>query len=146
MKKLFVFTAVLLVCCSFAFAQKPNIDSLQKAYNKNRQDTTLVQLYFLKSMYTFLTTNVDSGLMYSRKALELSQKIHFRKGVVRALSGIATYQQLSGDLPGSLKTTFDALPEAIKLSEMRVVASCYNTRGLTYSTLKDRKRLLDNYY
>ncbi|HWD86763.1 MAG TPA: ATP-binding protein [Mucilaginibacter sp.] len=146
MKKIFAFTILLIAVCDIAFAQAPNIDSLQKAYNKNRQDTSLVQLYFLKSMYTFLTTNVDSGMAYSRKALELSEKIHFRKGVVRALSGIATYQQLSGDLPGSLKTTFDALPEAIKLSEMRVVASCYNTRGLTYSTLNDHKRSLDNYY
>jgi len=146
MKRIFSLTILFIAVCNIAFAQKPNIDSLQKAYNKDRQDTTLVQLYVLKSMYTFLTTNVDSGMMYSRKAFELSQKIHFRKGVVRALSGIATYQQLSGDLPGSLKTTFDALPEAIKLSEMRVVASCYNTRGLTYSTLKDRKKLLDNYY
>src|SRR5436305_13576387 len=100
MKKLLVFTALFLICCGTVMAQKPNIDSLQKAYNKNWQDTTLVQLYFLKSMYTFLTTNVDSGMMYSRKALELSQKIHFRKGVVRALSGIATFQNLSGDLPG----------------------------------------------
>ncbi|MBS1532512.1 MAG: GHKL domain-containing protein [Bacteroidetes bacterium] len=146
MKRIFLFIVLLIATCNIVFAQKPNIDSLQKVYNKNRQDTTLVQIYFLKSMYTFLTTNVDSGLIYSRKALELSQKINFRKGVVRALSGIATYQNLSGDLPGSLKTTFQALPEAIDLKEMRVVASCYNTRGLTYSTLKDAKRSLDNYY
>jgi len=146
MKKIFAFTILCIAASNIVFAQRPNIDSLQKAYNKDRQDTTLVQLYFIKSMYTFLTTNVDSGMTYSRKALELSEKIHFRKGVVRALSGVATYQQLIGDLPGSLKTTFDALPEAIKLSEMRVVASCYNTRGLTYSTLNDHKRSLDNYY
>src|SRR3569833_2244755 len=137
MKKIFAFTILCIAASNIVFAQRPNIDSLQKAYNKDRQDTTLVQLYFIKSMYTFLTTNVDSGMTYSRKALELSEKIHFRKGVVRALSGVATYQQLIGDLPGSLKTTFDALPEAIKLSEMRVVASCYNTRGLTFSTLND---------
>ncbi len=35
---------------------------------------------------------------------------------------------------------------AIKLHEMLTVAACYNTRGLTYSTLKDYKRSLDNYY
>jgi len=146
MKKFFAFIILLIAVCNVVFAQAPNIDSLQKAYNKDRQDTTLTQIYFLKSMYTYLTTNVDSGMLYSRKALDLSEKIQFRKGVVRALSGIATFQNLSGDLPGSLKTTFQALPEAIQLGEMRVVASCYNTRGLTYSTLNDHKRSLDNYY
>lgn len=146
MKKIFAFTILLIAVCDIVFAQQPNIDSLQKVYNKTRQDTTLAQIYFFKSVYTFLTTNVDSGMIYSRKALELSQKINFRKGVVRALSGIANFQNLSGDLPGSLKTTFQALPEAIGLKEMRVVASCYNTRGLTYSTLNDHKKALDNYY
>lgn len=146
MKTLFLAAAFFALCACFAHAQSPNIDSLQKAYAKNRQDTTLVQLYFMKSLYTFLTTNVDSGMYYSKKALELSRKIHFKRGEVRALSGIATFQNINGDLPGSLKTTFEVLPQAIALHEMRVVASCYNTRGLTYSTMNESQKALDNYY
>ncbi|QEC62245.1 hypothetical protein FRZ54_06490 [Mucilaginibacter ginsenosidivorans] len=145
-KKFLTIAALLIACCSITFAQQSRVDSLQKVYNKTRQDTTLVMFYFLKSVTTFLTTNTDSGMIYSKKALELARKIHFKQGEVRALSGIATFQNISGDLPGSLKTTFDALPEAIRLNEVRVVASCYNTRGLTYSTLKDFKKSLDNYY
>ncbi|MDO3628880.1 tetratricopeptide repeat protein [Mucilaginibacter sp. BT774] len=122
------------------------MDSLQKAYNKNRQDTTLASIYYFKSVYVFLTTNVDSGVMYARKALDLSRKIHYKLGEVQALSSIATYQNISGDLPGSLKTTFQALPEAIQIKEMHVVASCYNTRGLTYSTMHEFPKALDNYY
>ena len=146
MKKLLVIAAMLATCYSMAFAQKPNMDSLQKAYNKNKQDTTLADIYFYKSAYVFLTTNVDSGVLYARKALELSNKIHYKKGEVWALSSIATYQNISGDLPGSLKTTFQALPKAMQIKEMHVVASCYNTRGLTYSTMNEYPQALNNFY
>jgi two-component system, NtrC family, sensor kinase len=146
MKKLLVFTALSLACCSFAFAQQSFVDSLEKAYRKNKQDTTLAQYYFDKAAITFLTTNVDSGLIYSRKGLAFSRKIHYKKGEVESLAVLATFLNVSGDMPGSLKVTFEALPEAISIHEMRSVASCYNTRGLVYSILKDNKKSLDNYY
>jgi signal transduction histidine kinase len=146
MKKKLPLIALLLCLCYAGFAQRPNMDSLQKAYNKNRQDTTLAKIYFYKSVYVFLKTNVDSGLIYSRKALELSRKIHYYKGEVDALSSIATYQNVNGDLPGALKTTFEALPKALQIGEMRTVASCYNTRGLTYNIMHDYPKALDNYY
>ena len=146
MKKKLLLAALLLHGCFSVFAQKPNMDSLQKAYNKNRQDSTLAKIYFFKSMYVFLTTNVDSGLIYSRKALNLSRKIHYQWGEVNALTGIATYQNLNGDLPGSLKTTFEALPKALRMGLMRTVSACYNTRGLTYSTMHDYPKALDNFY
>jgi len=146
MKRNLLLIALLLPCYCVVFAQKPNMDSLQKAYNKNKQDTTLAEIYYYKSVYVFLTTNVDSGMIYSRKGLDLSRKIHFKRGEVQALSSIATYQNISGDLPGSLKTTFQALPEAMQIHEMHIVASCYNTRGLTYSTMNEFPKALDNYY
>jgi len=128
MKKSLVFTALSLACCSFAFAQKRVVDSLEKAYQKNKQDTTLVEYYVMNSAITYLTTNVDSGMFYTRKGLALARKIHYKKGEVEALSTLATYLNISGDMPGSLKVTFEALPEALKIHEMRSVASCYNTR------------------
>ncbi len=146
MKKSLLFIIPFLAYSSFVFAQKDTFDSLRKAYQKNKQDTTLVQYMFIKSMEKYLTTNVDSGMLLSRQALALSRKIHYKKGEVQSLAGVATYLNISGDMPGSLKVTFEALPEAIKIHEMRTVASCYNTLGLTYSILKDNKKSLDNYY
>jgi signal transduction histidine kinase len=145
MRKILIMAVLIAVNVS-AYAQNNILDSVQKAYQKNKQDSTLAEVYFLKSMLVFLTSNVDSGMSYSRKALALSRKIHYQRGEVQALSAVATFQSISGDLPGALKTTFEALPKAIKIHEMRTVASCYNTRGLTYSTLKDHKKALDNYY
>ncbi|HVV54242.1 MAG TPA: HAMP domain-containing sensor histidine kinase [Mucilaginibacter sp.] len=146
MKKHFFIPALFALIINMAYGQTHDVDSLQKAYNKTRQDTTLAQLYFIKSASIFLTTNVDSGMIYARKCLALSRKIHYKKGEVRGLAMVATFQNINGDLPGALKTTFEALPEALKIHEMRTVASCYNTRGLTYSTMNEQQKALDNYY
>lgn len=136
----------LVTTYSVVRAQKSPVDSLRKAYQKNKQDTTLVDLLVKKSTADYLTTNVDSGMICARQALTLAQKINFKKGEVRAKAAIATFLNISGDLPGSLKITFEALPEAIKLGEMREIASFYNTRGLTYSLLNEHQKSLDNYY
>src|ERR1700744_1241262 len=146
MKKLLLFAILLMICCHLASAQTGHVDSLRKAYQKNKQDSTLVLLLVERSSTDYLTTNTDSGMICARQGLALSRKIHFKKGEVRSLAAIAIFLNINGDLPGSLKVTFEALPEAISINEPRVIGSCYNTRGLTYSVLKDHKKSLDNYY
>ena len=146
MKKLLVFTVLFLACRSFAAAQKNKVDSFQKAYNKNKQDTTLVQLLQEKSGKVFLTTNADSGMLTARRSLALSRKIHYESGEARGLTLISAYLSRAGDLPGSLKLTFEALPKAIKINDVRAIMGCYNSLGLTYTTLKDYQKALDNFY
>src|ERR1700761_3835980 len=103
-KILFLF--LLMTCCRLATAQKGKVDSLQKAYQKNKQDTTLVQLLLEKAERVYLRTNTDSGMLCMRQSLELSRKIHYKDGEVRALAGIATFLNIEGDLPGTLRETF----------------------------------------
>ena len=80
MKKPFLLVILLALCCGQAMAQKSKIDSLQKAYTKNKQDTTLVKLLEAKSGEIYLTTNADSGMLCARQSLALSRKIHFSNG------------------------------------------------------------------
>lgn len=146
MKKFLLLIALVTAGYLSALAQKSKVDSFRKAYKNNKQDSTLALLLVERSTSDFLTTDVDSGMISARQALSISRKIGFKKGEVRAKAAMAIFLNISGDLPGALKITFEVLPEAIQIKQMRVVASCYNTRGLTYSTLKDRKKSLDNYY
>ena len=146
MKKYLLSVILIAICSQLAVAQKNKVDSLTAAYKKNKQDTTLVQLLQEKSGAVYLTTNRDSGMLCARQSLTLSRKIHFEKGEVRALSLIATYLNRDGDLPGSLKITFETLPKAKKINDTRAIMTCYNTLGLTYSTLKNYQKALDNYY
>ena len=85
-------------------------------------------------------------MLSARKAFDLSRKIHYKKGEVRSLATIATYLNIMGDLPGSLRETFKALPDAIRINDIRTASQCYNTLGLTYSMLKDYKKARENYH
>src|SRR5258708_6622455 len=134
-KNLFLFLVLLMACCRLVMAQKNQVDSLQKAYQKNKQDTTLVQLLIEKASKIYLRTNTDSGMLCMRQSLELSRKIHYKDGEVRALAGIATFLNIEGDLPGTLRQTFAVLPQALEIKDYRVIAQCYNNIGLTYNIL-----------
>ena len=144
-KNLFLLLFLLMICCRLAIAQKGKVDSLQKAYQKNKQDTTLVQLLLEKAERVYLRTNTDSGMLCMRQSLELSRKIHYKNGEVRALAGIATFLNIEGDLPGTLRETFAVLPQALEIKDYRVITQCYNNIGLTYNILKDYKKAKENY-
>lgn len=146
MKKKLPLIALLLSCCLGVFAQKNDVDSLQKAYDKNKQDTTLVQLLDSKAVWVYLQTNTDSGLLCTRQGLAISRRIHYKYGEMRSLANMANYLNSIGDLPGALRITFEALPIAIQLKDMPSMGECYNTLGLTYSTLKDLKKAGEYYH
>ena len=145
MKKLAVYIILTLSCSPLVFAQLKNVDSLQKAYQKNKQDTTLVKLLNEKAIDIYLQIKTDSGLLATRQALALSRKIHYKWGEEKSLANMANFINETGDLPGSLKVTFEALPMAIQIKDYQTVAECYNTLGLTYSTLKDFKKAQEYY-
>ncbi|MGZ3821507.1 MAG: ATP-binding protein, partial [Mucilaginibacter sp.] len=146
MKKISLIIVLSIAFFGSASAQKSDVDSLEKAYKKNKQDTTLVQLLDEKSITQYLQTNTDSGLLCARQGLAISRRIHYAYGEVRSLADIANYLNVMGDLPGALRVTFEALPKAIAIKETSVIGECYNTLGLTYSTLKDLKKANDNYH
>ncbi|HEY4323349.1 MAG TPA: ATP-binding protein [Mucilaginibacter sp.] len=146
MKKSLLFILCLTTFCNFAFAQNKTVDSLQKAYQENKQDTTLVQLLDVKAIRVYLQTNSDSGLLCARQGLAISRRIHYKYGEVRSLANIASYLDAMGDIPGALRITFEVLPQAIQIKDAGTIAECYNTLGLTYSKLNDLKKANENYH
>jgi two-component system, NtrC family, sensor kinase len=144
MKKLLLIF-LLSACGIVANAQKNDVDSLAKAYQKNKQDTTLVQWLDDKAINNDLQTNTDSGLLHTRQALEISRRIHYKAGEVRSLADMANFLNERGDLPGSLKVTFEVLPMALETNDYEVLTESYNTLGLTYSTLKNAPKALEYY-
>lgn len=146
MKKLVLLFSISIFCLQLARAQKSDVDSLAKAYKKNKQDTTLVQLLDNKAIEMELQTNADSGLLHTRQALAISRRIHYEKGEAQSLADMANFLNEKGDLPGSLKVTFEVLPMATKLNDYKLISECYNTLGLTYSTLKNSPKALEYYH
>jgi len=144
MKKLLLVFSLPVLCLQVARAQDV-VDSLAKAYQKNKQDTTLVQLLNEKAIIKELQTHPDSGLLHTRQALAISRRIHYKRGEVQSLAVMANFLNEIGDLPGSLRVTFEVLPMATALKDYANIAGCYNTLGLTYSTLKNDPKALEYY-
>ncbi len=146
MMRRFIFCFVFLVgCVRMAAAQKTNVDSLTKAYQKSRQDTTLVQLYTEKAEKVFLTADPDSGMYCVNQGLQLSQRIHYKHGELRVLALKAVYLNRRGALVESIKITFGIIPQAIATGDNRVLAQSYNNLGLCYQILKDYHKSIDYY-
>jgi two-component system NtrC family sensor kinase len=146
MKNLFLLLIFPMLCFHLAKAQKSEADSLQKAYQKNKQDTTLVQYLNSRAIAIDLQRNPDSGLLHSRQALAISRRINYKKGEVASLATLADFLNEIGDLPGSLKVTFEVLPKAMAIKDNRTLSECYNILGLTYSTLKNQPKALEYYH
>ncbi|HEY2580606.1 MAG TPA: ATP-binding protein [Mucilaginibacter sp.] len=146
MKKLFFLIILITIHPGCAFAQNKTVDSLQKAYQKNKQDTTLVRLLDAKAIRVYLQTNTDSGLLCARQGLAISRRIHYKYGEVRSLANIASYFEAMGDIPGALRITFEVLPRAIQIKDPGTISECYNTLGLAYSKLNDLKKAEENYH
>ncbi len=145
MMKQLLLIFLLFTCVVAAEAQTSDLDSLAKAYRKNKQDTTLVQLLDDKAIETELQTNTDSGLLHTQQALAIARKIHYKKGEAQSLADMANFLNERGDLPGALKVTFEVLPLAAEIKEYTILGECYNTLGLTYSTLRNSAKALEYY-
>ena len=106
------------------------------AYQKNHQDTTLVQLYAEKAEKIYITADPDSGMTCVTKGLELAQRIHYKHGELKMLTLKAVYLNRRGGLVESIKISFDVIPQATKTNDQRVLAQAYNNLGLCYQVLK----------
>src|ERR1700748_2449295 len=115
MKKLLLLGVFFALGFGFAAAQKPVVDSLKRAYQKDKQDTTLVKLLDVKSVIVFGGTNTDSAMICARQGLAISRRIHYQYGEVRSMANIAQSLNVMGDLPGALRISFEVLPKAIAL-------------------------------
>ena len=146
MMKHFLLILLLPACCIVAKAQKNHVDSLAKAYQKNKQDTTLVQFLHTKAIENEFQTNTDSGLIHTQQAVAISRRIHYIKGEVQSLADMSNFLLESGDLPGALRVTFEVLPMAAKINNNEILAECYNTLGLTYNILKNDTKALEYYH
>jgi hypothetical protein len=98
-----LFTAIiLLLCCSLANAQRQQLDSLAKAYLKNKQDTTRVQ-WLVAKWFALVQSKPDSAFSMLQESLALSQKINYPVGEARSLTNMAYSLNHQGNLAGSMR-------------------------------------------
>jgi two-component system NtrC family sensor kinase len=99
---LFAFTPIT------GFAQNERIDSLRHQLSIATEDTTRILISSkLSALYAGL--NTDSALAIDQRNIELSRRINYSKGEIRALASLGNNFETKGDIPKSLESEFKAL-------------------------------------
>ena len=142
MKRL-IFLITLIFISKSLFAQtKEQIDSLKNVIATTTQDTAKVHALCLLSQYDFDPVRKFSWV---NKALALSRKIKYEKGVARC------YQMLGGyfsgnDYPQSLEYHLKALKINEKLNYMQGIVASLRAIGLLYAALQNDEAALAYYF
>jgi signal transduction histidine kinase/DNA-binding response OmpR family regulator len=131
----------LLLICFCAHAQKT--DSLCQLLKAARPDTVKVNL-FLKLAAAFAATNKDSALLYSDKAITLSEKLKYAEGLMKANFEKGRLTEYS-DRKKSLDYFLAALPYARQLRQTRFERSILNYAGMQSYMLGDYMAAEDHY-
>jgi tetratricopeptide (TPR) repeat protein len=93
------FAIFLAICPYFVCAQKqgqPLVDSLIKELSKAKEDTSKVLLLDQLS-FNYSNINPDEGLKLGKKAIELSNKLGWEKGLAKAMVDVGINHEAKAD-------------------------------------------------
>ncbi len=148
MKIAFTITILLAFVENIAFSQIGGTDlqrdSLKHKLIIAKEDTSRV-LIMAEIANAYWTNNFDSLYKYGNHALELAQRIQFRRGEVSALNTLAVGLQSVGNYPKSLEYLYRSLQIAEKKNYVFETAVCYAWIGVAYWFLADYSKAEDYY-
>ena len=122
-----------------------SLDSLITLFNSHKlQDTSEVNL-LNQIARLFEEKASDSALYYGEKAITLSQKINYQKGIGDALNNIGSFYNNKGEYQLSLKNYIDSYKVFEKISSKRAMSNLMNSIGNTYLGIKNDKKALESY-
>ncbi len=130
-ENLFIF--FFITSCNFLFAQTSAIDSLEKVLETQKEDTNKVNTLHTLWQYANEKSDYKGALIYAEKALALSKKINFKKGIAFSHMNIGmTHNASLGSLSESLKHMKMALEIYIEEEDQPQIANCYLSIASTY--------------
>ena len=129
----FAVTLLLILVCSFGFAQElRQIDSLKSKLSHAKTDTNRVKLMINLTFFYKNYTDIDSARKYALTGLALARRIKFYRGEAAALRELGFTYRVFGDIPKSLECEFEALHIAEEKDYPLEAAWCLNGLGVIY--------------
>ncbi len=142
--KIILLSLISLLIFSVGFAQQPKTDSLKVVLSKAKEDSNKVNvLISLTKEYYVITPEV--ALLYGNQAVQLAEKINFKKGQAVALKykGLAYFNL--GYYLESLQQYNQALIVFDAIGDKVGVANMYSNLGNTYYNRGDDVKALELY-
>jgi two-component system NtrC family sensor kinase len=130
--------------CIYAQLPPDSIAAIKSRLNNAQTDPSRFNAYMdLSQGYRF--SNIDSALVYTDKALELSRIMNSAVNEANALSQKGYILLETGDIPSSLQFQMEALHLSAKFSDPVIQSFTLNRIGNVYAEIGDYKKSLEYY-
>ncbi|MFY9308188.1 MAG: tetratricopeptide repeat protein [Bacteroidia bacterium] len=126
-------------------AQNPGTDSLRILIKTDKPDTNKVKHLYVLAWNYFHKGEYDSGLHYNSQALNLAEKLYFKKGVSVAYSNTGFFYQTTADYANALEYYFKALKIDEAIKNKNGIARDIGSIGNIYWLKGDYKKALEYY-
>lgn len=120
------------------------IDSLKNELNKNYPDTILVRMLY-QLAFNYRSVNIDSGIIYSKKAIDLAERINYKDGILGSQNSLASNYLSMGSYDSALVTYKNILRRTPK-SNKAAYAAVLSNIALAYYRKSDYTDALDYYH
>lgn len=126
-------------------AQTKLKDSLLIFLNTSRQeDTSSINALNKLALY-YLETADDSCLLMSEKAITLSRKMNFKKGIAEGYSNIGSFYNGKGEYQTALKNYIESFKLFESIGSKQAMSNAMNSIGNTYLGIKNKDKALESY-
>jgi len=140
MKLVFLFCFIFSIC----FSQNHTIDSLEKRLLTQQPDTNKINtLQELCKRHLF--SDSKKALIYGNQALNLSEKLDFKRGIAKALHNIGIVYYNTGNFDSALIYFSSSVKVKQFIGDKKGMASSYNNIGAIYDYKGDYNKAITHY-
>ena len=138
-----VITCLIFVQWERVYAQTPTIDSLEKELRRGGKSDSARLYLFLHLSYHLNNLNPVRSEEYARSAIELSQKLRFRKELARAYRYTGVSLQMRTFYLQALRYYDSSRSIAESIDDKEAISAVWTNMGLLYESQGDYPRALD---
>ncbi len=142
LKSFFIIT-ICVICVPISFAQNKIIDSLLTVIKADKADTNKVIHLCQLTKELQLTGDLKKGLIYGAEAIELANKLDFKKGIAQANNNIGNIYYWQSDYPRALDYYLKALKLDEQLNDKGGMAIRFGNIGGVYRAKGNYPKALD---
>ena len=147
MRYCFYFILVTFLSSNYNIISAKNIDkdSLINIINFSKNDSNKANaLLSMADMYS--VSNIDSAILFAKKALEISKKIKNKKLLSVAYTELGWAIYMIGNYSEALKNYFEALKISEKMNDQKQTSISLGNIGAVYRTMKDLEKAKEYYF
>lgn len=122
------------------------IDSLLTYIKTAKEDTLRVKALNDLSVEFSLEADYDRELTYALEALNLAEKLNWKKGQAAAYNNIGGSFDNKGNYGEALKNYFASLKIREEIGDKKGIAYCHNNIGIIYDATGNYASALENYF